>query len=306
MPDEPFRDPPEPAPETLLATTPDRRRAEGWVLVLLSLAMHPNLQRVPGGFALFVRLSEAARARAELAATEAEEAEAWRATIADQALAAPPATRHAWAGSVAMMAALVAFHAVTGPSRAEGAWFDAGASDASLVLHGEWWRAITALTLHADPAHVLSNAGLGAIVVGAVMRAMGVGWGAALVLAAGVAGNFANAWLYQAHHASIGFSTAVFGAIGILGGLASMRARRHAHGSRAAWTGLGAALALLGMLGASAETDVLAHFFGGVAGFALGLAAGWRAWRPASTAGQALAGLAVLGVVVGAWLVAGV
>jgi hypothetical protein len=165
----------------LLATSPDRRRAEGWVLVLLSLGMHPNLQQVPGGFALFVRVSEAAKARAELEATEAEEAEAWRDRIADTALATAPATRGALAGGVAVSAALLAFHVVTGPSHSGSTWFAAGASDANLVLHGEWWRAITALTLHADPAHVTSNAGIGAIVMAAVMRSMGVGWGAALM-----------------------------------------------------------------------------------------------------------------------------
>jgi hypothetical protein len=58
------------------------------------------------------------------------------------------------------------------------------------------------------------------------------------------------------------------------------------------------------MLGSSAETDVLAHFFGGVAGFALGLVAGWSPWRPTSMASQTLTGFAVLAVVVGAWLVA--
>ena len=45
---------------------------------------------------------------------------------------------------------LLAFFAVTGPRAAGADWFAAGASDAERVLHGEWWRTITALTLHAD------------------------------------------------------------------------------------------------------------------------------------------------------------
>ncbi|MDB5098128.1 MAG: Rhomboid family protein [Cyanobacteria bacterium RYN_339] len=304
MPDGSHDDPPEQAPTVLLAATPDRRRVEGWLLVLLSLGMHPLITRVQGGFALYVRGNEAAKARAELEATEAEEAEARRDRVADTALDEEPATRHAVAGAVALAVALMAFYAVTGPNRAGAVWFSAGASDADRVLHGEWWRAITALTLHADLAHVVSNAGIGVIVVAAVMRAIGVGWGAALVVAAGVAGNIATAWMYQGHHLSVGFSTAVFGAIGILGGLATMRTRRRELGPRATWTGLGAALALLGVLGTSAETDVLAHLLGGVAGVALGLVAGWSQWRPRSWAGQTLTGLAVLVVLVGAWWVA--
>jgi membrane associated rhomboid family serine protease len=294
----------EQATAVILAAAPDRRRVEGWMLTLLSLGMHPLLTRVQGGFAVAVPLDEAARAHSELQATEVEEAEARRDRSAAMALDEAPATPHAVAGAVALMVALMAFHAVTGPSRPGAGWFTAGTADAGRMLHGEWWRALTALTLHADLAHVVSNAGIGAIVVAAVMRAVGVGWGLALVVAAGVAGNLANAWIYQGQHLSIGFSTAVFGAIGILGGLAAMRARRRALGRRTAWIGLGTALALLGVLGTSPETDVLGHLLGGLAGVALGLVTGWSQWRPRSWAGQTLMGLAVLAMVVGAWWVA--
>ncbi len=304
MPNDSHEGPSEPVPPVLLRTTPDRRRLNGWMLVLLSLGMHPLLQRVQGGFGLYVRGSEAAKALAELEATEAEEAEALRDALADSALEEAPATRHAVAGGVLVASALIAFHAVTGPSRGGSAWFAAGASAAERVLGGEWWRAITALTLHADYAHVLSNAAIGAIAIAAVMRSVGVGWGAGLILASGVAGNLANAWAYQAHHNSIGFSTAVFGAFGILGGLAYVRVRRRSRKRRPAWTTLGVSLALLAMLGTSKESDVLAHLLGGGAGVVLGLVAGWGGWRPKTLAGQALAGLGVVVTILGAWVVA--
>lgn len=275
------------------------------MLVLLSLGMHPLLQRVQGGYALYVQGSEAAKAKAELEATEAEEAEARRDALADKALDEAPATRHAAAGGILLSAALIAFHAVTGPSEGGSAWFVAGASDAARVLRGEWWRPITALTLHADYAHVISNAGIGAIASAAVMRSVGVGWGVALILASGVVGNVANAWAYQAHHSSVGFSTAVFGAFGILSGLAYARARRRVHKRWPAWTTLGVGLALLAMLGTNVETDVLAHLFGALAGVVLGLVGGWSRRRPQTWAGQTLAGLGVAAAVVGAWVVAG-
>ena len=41
----------------------------------------------------------------------------------------------------------------------------AGLSDASKVLHGQWWRTITALTLHGDARHIASNLLSGYIVL---------------------------------------------------------------------------------------------------------------------------------------------
>jgi membrane associated rhomboid family serine protease len=199
---------------------------------------------------------------------------------------------------------LVGFFAITGPRAAGSAWFGAGAAEAERVLHGEWWRTITALSLHADSAHVLSNVGVGAFVVGAVMRSEGVGFGAALVLASGTAGNWINAWAHHTLHSSVGFSTAVFGAIGILGGLTYMQ-RRRLPSRLPAWTALAGSLALLALLGTGGErTDLFAHLFGALAGVGLGLLAGMTRWHTRRTAAQWFAGLGTASAVVGAWLVA--
>jgi membrane associated rhomboid family serine protease len=248
-----------------------------------------------------VRPADAAAARIELDAFEAEEAEEQRAATADAVERERPATRYAAAGGSIVAVALMVLYGITGPAGAGSRWFAVGASDAARVIHGEWWRAITALTLHADATHVLGNVAIGAVVVAAAMYALGVGWGAALVLFAGAAGNLANAWVYGAGHVSVGFSTAVFGAVGILGGVAYLRDRRRLRKSRPAWTALGSSLALLAMLGASEHTDVLAHLFGGIAGVAVGLVAGRRSW---TSAGQWAAGFGAIAAVVGAWLIA--
>ena len=281
--------------EALLRATPDRRRLEGWVLVLLSLGMHPVWRRVHGAFALYVRRGEASRARAELAATDAEEAEARR---EGRPAPEPPATRHAVVGALSLGAALLAAFAVTGPGAPGSPWIAAGSSDATRVLHGEVWRAATALTLHGDLGHVASNVGLGAVAAWGVMRTSGVGWGLQLVLASGIAGNLANALAYQAEHSSIGFSTAVFGAFGLLGGQALVRRRRGWASRRAAWTGVAAVMALLALMGTAPDTDVLAHLFGALAGLGLGVAV---RWRPLSWAGEALGGLTGAALVGGAW-----
>ncbi|HEX6240217.1 MAG TPA: rhomboid family intramembrane serine protease, partial [Polyangiales bacterium] len=257
-----------------------------------------------GAFELYVPEHEQTRARAELRAADAEERETQRALRDELARRRRPATRHAFAGGLIVAALLSGFFALTGPRASGAAWFHAGASDAERVLHGEWWRAVTALTLHADGAHVASNIGIGALVVGAVMRSEGVGWGASLVLGAGTLGNLINAWAHQSLHSSVGFSTAVFGAIGLLGGLGYAHGRGRKHAARPAWTALAGSLALLAALGSSERSDLFAHLFGGLAGVGFGLTFGLAGWRPTSAAGQWLAGLGAAAAVVAAWFTA--
>src|SRR5690349_672219 len=201
-----------------LRRTRDQRRIDAWGLVLMSKGLQGLVTFADGVFALYVPTHQALRARIELDAADAEEREQLRTTRHAAGRSSQPATRHALMGGVLVALLLVAFFAVTGPRAGGSAWFSAGAADAERVLQGEWWRAVTALTLHADGAHVASNIGIGALVVGAVMRSEGVGFGAALVLASGSAGNLLNAWAHQSLHSSVGFSTAVFAAIGLLGG----------------------------------------------------------------------------------------
>src|SRR5229473_2344802 len=47
---------------------------------------------------------------------------------------------------------------VTGTPAAGSPWFERGAAAAGRILAGEPWRAVTALTLHADVVHVVGNA----------------------------------------------------------------------------------------------------------------------------------------------------
>jgi rhomboid protease GluP len=295
------------AATVLLRVTQHPRRLDTWALALTSKGLSPLLHWVDGAFELHVaRDADVTAAKAELDAVDQEERDARHAARTDVLREQPKVTKHAAVGAVLVSLLLLVFFAVTGPRVAGAEWFSAGASDAERVLHGEWWRTITALTLHADSAHVVSNIGIGTLVVGAVMRSEGVGWGAALVLASGAVGNLANAWVHQTLHRSVGFSTAVFGAIGILGGLAYVHNRRRVSLARPAWTALAGTLALLALLGVSEKgnVDVLAHLFGGLAGLGLGLLVAWTRWRPTSTAGQWLFGLGTTATVFAAWTVA--
>ena len=83
------------------------------------------------------------------------------------------------------------------------------------ALH-EFWRAITALTMHADSSHLLSNLGFGLLFFLPLCSRAGLGLGMALAVLAGVCGNAVNALVREPRILSIGFSTALFGGIGAL------------------------------------------------------------------------------------------
>jgi membrane associated rhomboid family serine protease len=187
-----------------------------------------------------------------------------------------------------------------GPRAETSPRFQAGEADARAILDGEWWRAITALTVHANGEHLLGNAVFGGLFVGVLGSAVGSGTALCVTLAAGTAGNLLNAWLRAPLHQAVGASTAVFGAVGALSGVAFRR--RRGEGLARAWLALGAGLALLAMLGSNVETDVGAHFFGFVVGVPLGYAA-VRAPR-GSALWQASAALLALGWVLWAWRLA--
>ncbi len=147
-----------------------------------------------------------------------------------------------------------------------------GRSSASAINEGEWFRAVTALTLHSGARHLMSNMFFGGIVVFSLSTLVGTGKAWFLALLSGFMGNMMNAWYYGSAHNSIGASTAVFGVVGILGGLQFFS--RFRERKMFAWIPFASALAMLAFLGSSLRTDVLAHMFGFIAGVPIGLAVG--------------------------------
>lgn len=140
---------------------------------------------------------------------------------------------------------------------------------------GQWYRAVTALTLHLGSQHVLGNVAFGSLFVTLLCRRMGLGYGLLLVVLGGAVGNILNSGLrmYQSGaFVSIGFSTALFAAVGALAGslvLAQAREDR-----RKAFVPLAAGGAILAMLGAEGDNlDYMAHVFGLLSGFGLGIVA---------------------------------
>jgi membrane associated rhomboid family serine protease len=217
----------------------------------------------------------------------------------------PPPRLHsfAWVGVVAYVMVLM----VTGFAVAGGLWrldaFDVGAIDAARVQSGEWWRAITALTLHVDGAHLAANLGAGVWFGYLAGRQLGSGvtWLLA-VLGAGLA-NLLESLLGPASHHSVGASTAVFTVLGILAAYSWRERFRYPQRWARRWAPLVAGVILLGWMGSEGEhTDVVAHVAGFVVGTLLGvLVAVPRVRRLLAAVPQWATGAAALALVVIAW-----
>ncbi|MEO1203204.1 MAG: rhomboid family intramembrane serine protease [Pseudomonadota bacterium] len=184
-------------------------------------------------------------------------------------------------------------------------WRSLGRVDGELIRSGQVWRLFTALTLHADAAHIAGNLVFGTFFGFFAGRLLGSGvaWLAIVVL--GGAGNLLNTLLLESAHRSIGASTAVFAALGILAGYV-WRSRFMAQDRWSYRLGpIIGGLALLMYTGTGDQnTDIGAHLMGFVAGFGGGMLLTRAADRFASQSLQRLAGASALGIVALAWLLA--
>lgn len=287
----------------------DQRKVRDWALVLQSMSIRHTPRYIPGGWVLLVNDEDYARASAAIDRYEVENRD-WP----------PPRVRerprHAPSIIVPLLfAALALFFLVTGPVSTNSIWFQRGRAESDLVIGAEPWRALTALTLHADKSHVLGNVISGTVFGAAVQRRLGPGGAALAILASGVLGNVANAIAHRAmgngDHRSIGASTAVFGAIGILAATQVVLDHQHAQGRKRTWIDIVApivgGLALLGALGASPQSDLGAHLFGLLGGIVTGLAVSLvlRKTQPLSRAWLQVAfGLLTVGLCFGVWRLA--
>jgi membrane associated rhomboid family serine protease len=269
----------------LLREEPDQDAVQERSVVLDAMGIAHEVQPTPEGrWAILVEDVDFPAAEAALSAWEAE-------NLPRPEVLARPDYGGSLVGLVVGLA-LLAFAARAGLGPA-GSLFERGSADAARMLQGQWWRAATALTLHADLAHVAANAVALGIFVGAVARRLGPALATWLALAAGVLGNALTALALRGGHVSVGASTAVFGALGTLSALQVPR--------RSAWLTLGVGVALLGLLGTGERADLAAHLFGFGVGISSGLAIR-RMTPPRRSLWQpALALLAVTPIVLAWW-----
>jgi len=121
-------------------------------------------------------------------------------------------------GLIGYVIVICAFAWLAGTSTFGQDWLGAGRIDGVLIRNGEWWRTITALTLHSGLRHLVGNIIFGALfgMFAGRLLGSGIAW-LAIVLAATTA-NVVNTLLLESAHRSIGASTAVFAALGIVAG----------------------------------------------------------------------------------------
>jgi len=269
-------------------------------LVLQAVGTAHQVRREADEFTLAVAAKDAARSRAELDAYMMENRD-WR---SDRLTTRRRAD--GWNGVLGFVAVLSVM-AVFQKRHVFGVdWFSVGKTHAGLIRQGEWWRTVTALTLHIDLEHVLSNLVIGGLVGLFVGQALGSGLAWCSILIAGALGNLVNAWVRSAAHTSVGASTAVFAALGLLAAHAWQQ-RRPQRGSRLhRWAPIVGGVLLLSLLGTGGgRTDVGAHVLGFVCGIPLGALCGKLdgSVTPSPRA-QFLFGLAALTILGGAWALA--
>lgn len=184
-------------------------------------------------------------------------------------------------------------------------WFRAGRIDGVLVRSGEWWRTVTALTLHSGLRHIAGNLVFGVLFGLFAGRILGSGVAWFAIIVTGALGNLLNTLLLETAHRSIGASTAVFAALGIVAGYV-WRAKLM---SQERWVyrngPIVGGLALLMYTGTGDEnTDIGAHLFGFVCGFGGGMLLTLAKQQILETRWQLLGGFAAALLVFVAWSVA--
>lgn len=184
-------------------------------------------------------------------------------------------------------------------------WFDAGRVDGALIRGGEWWRPITALTLHSGARHIIGNLVFGVFFGFFAGRLLGSGVAWLAIIAAAACGNAANTLLLESAHRSVGASTAVFAALGLVAGFVwrgeLMRQDRWSY----RYGPIIGGLALLMFTGTGGpNTDIGAHLFGFVCGFLAGMLLVALGPVPTDRRSQSVAGGIAILLVATSWIVA--
>ncbi|MCD4742553.1 MAG: rhomboid family intramembrane serine protease [Desulfobacteraceae bacterium] len=171
----------------------------------------------------------------------------------------------------AIMAMLAFIHIYSRHNEIHGLLVREYGSSALYILQSEYFRAVTALLLHADIEHLAGNL-VGLFVFGTgVFSLTGYGRGSLMLLLSGFLGNVTNAYFKKGVYLSIGASTCVLGAAGILTALQITKKRKTSMSNIQILAPFAAGMALLALLSGGENTDISAHLFGFLWGFLIGV-----------------------------------
>ena len=278
-----------------------RRSLEEASLVLTAMEISNQLEKDAFDWSLVVPVEQASEAVRQL------EQYALENRAADVRPVLVRSVDSGWPGVLGFLLVIWMIPTLQADSAFGWQWLEIGRSEAGAVVDGAWWRAVTALTLHGDIAHILGNSVFGALFGLFVGRYLGSGVGWLLILLAGAAGNLLIAWLRPEDFRSIGASTATFAALAIGGAFIYRRGYFKGRGLRRSLAPIFAGIAMLSFTGVGGDnTDVVAHFTGFIAGIGFGLLAAQWHLEEVSPATQRACGAAAGLLVVLAWWLAGV
>lgn len=266
-------------------------------LVLTAVGIDHHITRHHHGWAIEVHAEDAARAHQQLEHYWHENQPSSDVPVDAQIIDS------GWAGVVGYMFVIWLIPALAAFSELD--FRTLGRLDAGAVMGGEWWRAATALTLHADMGHIASNSLFGCVFGLFVGRYLGSGLGWLLVLICGIAANLLNALVQPDQFRAIGASTATFAALGIVPAFGWRKGFFRGNGFKRGFAPLFGAIALLAYTGFGSENvDALGHIFGFAAGIGMGFLAARRDLTTLSLADQQRAGIAALLLMGVAWIFA--
>lgn len=245
-----------------------------WITVLSAAGCDYRLTRGDdGSWYLHVPRMQAATAWADLCRFESE-----RLSPSLLSLQPIPEVKPAEGGPALWTAFWLAYVLVLyflwfGPYDGSNNVLQAGAASSGAIMSGEWWRCITALTLHSGWPHLLANVFFILAVGQAVVHGFGRGLGLVLMLGGGMLGNSLAAWVSEPDQVGVGSSTMGFAALGVMSVHQTVNAfkrwRRWRAVWRRAWLPMASGLALLGMMGTGPQSDLAGHAFGFIAGAVL-------------------------------------
>ena len=239
------------------------RTAVDWSLVLASQAIEHAIEEQSGAFVLMLAAEDEVKAVAAIRAYEKENATVWRREVKWTGLLFDSRSAIWWIA--------VALWFLVAEERS--ALKQSGTFVSEQFRAGEWWRAFTAVTLHADLPHVALNCSTGFVLLGLAMGFYGGGRALLAAFVAGAAANATEIFLRTESFRSLGASGMVFGALGLL----AAQSLFERHTSTREWIGRGvlAACLLLVLLGFDVRSDMLAHLLGFAYGLTFGLPLCW-------------------------------
>jgi membrane associated rhomboid family serine protease len=189
--------PPSPEPDDI-AVTVFSSRYQGVChergLVLRAVGIAYRVRKGEEGWRVEVSPLDANRAREEIEAYNREQS-------APVSVPAPIEQRSDGVTGVVVFCMVMLFFFVLDKRGIFGIdWLAAGRLDAGDMRAGQWWRAVTALTLHLDAAHLAANLSFGAFFGLFVGQYLGQGAGWLAILLSGAAGNVINALVQAENH----------------------------------------------------------------------------------------------------------